>query len=243
MFNETKTHEITVDVVILTIKNNSLKVLLVKRINEPFKGRWAIPGGFIRLSENLDEAALRILKEKTNVDNIYLEQLYTFGDPLRRTDARVITCAYFALLRENDVDVFDSIDVEWHRVYDLPPLAFDHKEIIEYSLKRTRERLEMCPVAYQLLSEKFTLTEMQKSYELIMNKKLDKRNFRKKALATPGLRELDEYSKFKSKRPARLYTFDTISLDSKRAHFISKPKPKETVEIAAPAAISIAKKK
>ncbi|MCQ2789490.1 MAG: NUDIX hydrolase [bacterium] len=222
MFNETKSHEITVDVVILTIKNDTLRVLLVKRTNEPFKGRWAIPGGFIRLSENLDEAALRVLKEKTNVDNIYLEQLYTFGDPLRRTDARVITCAYFALIREEDVDVFDSADVEWHKVYELPPLAFDHKEIIEYSLKRTRERLEMCPVAYQLLNQKFTLTEMQKSYELIMNKSLDKRNFRKKALTTPGLRELDEYSKSKSKRPARLYTFESISLDSKRAHFIKK---------------------
>ena len=229
MFNETKTHEITVDVVILTIRNNTLQVLLVKRTNEPFKGRWSIPGGFIRLSENLDEAALRLLKEKTNVENIYIEQLYTFGDPLRRTDARVITCAYFALIREDDVEVFESADVDWHKVYDLPPLAFDHKEIIEYSLKRTRERLEMCPVAYQLLSEKFTLTEMQKSYELIMNKKLDKRNFRKKALATEGLIELNEYSKSKSKRPARLYTFDKIKLDSKRAHFISKAKEPEAL--------------
>ena len=205
MFNEIKTHEITVDVVILTIKDDALKVLLVKRNNEPFKGRWAIPGGFIRLSENLDDAALRVLKEKTNVDNIYLEQLYTFGDPLRRTDARVITCAYFALIREEDVDVFDSEDVAWHEIYELPPLAFDHKEIVEYSLKRTRERLEMCPVAYQLLNEKFTLTEMQRAYELIMNKVLDKRNFRKKALASKGLRELSEYSKAKSKRPAKLY--------------------------------------
>ena len=227
MFNETKTHEITVDVVILTIKNNSLNVLLVKRTNEPFKDRWAIPGGFIRLSENLDQAALRILKEKTNVDNIYLEQLYTFGDPLRRTDARVITCAYFALIREEDIEITPTSDVAWHKVYDLPPLAFDHKEIIEYSLKRTRERLEMCPVAYQLLNEKFTLTEMQKSYELIMNKKLDKRNFRKKALGTKGLKELDEYSKVKSKRPARLYTFETIDLNSKRAHFISRKTTKK----------------
>lgn len=229
MFNETKTHEITVDVVILTIKDNSLKVLLVKRTNEPFKDRWAIPGGFIRLSENLDQAALRILKEKTNVDNIYLEQLYTFGDPLRRTDARVITCAYFALIREEDVQILTNAEVAWHKVYDLPPLAFDHKEIIEYSLKRTRERLEMCPVAYQLLNEKFTLTEMQKSYELIMDKKLDKRNFRKKALATQGLIELNEFSKTKSKRPARLYTFDNINLNSKRAHFISGQSTKKTI--------------
>ena len=132
------------------------------------------------------------------------------------------------MVREEDLKVSISSDVDWHKVYELPPLAFDHKEIIQYSLKRTRERLEMCPVAYQLLSEKFTLTEMQKSYELIMNKTLDKRNFRKKALCTEGLRELNEFSKTKSKRPARLYTMDSISLDSKRAHFISKKTEKTT---------------
>lgn len=224
MFNETKTHEITVDTVILTIKNGNLKVLLVKRENEPFKGKWAIPGGYVRMSEDLDAAAMRVLKEKTNVDNIYLEQLYTFGDPLRHPVSRVITCAYFALIRSEDVDVISADNVAWHKISDLPALAFDHKEIIQYSLKRTRERLEMCPVAYQLLNEKFTLTEMQKAYELIMGKKLDKRNFRKKVIQTDGLRELEEFSKSTSKRPARLYTFDNISLNSKRAHFIKKEK-------------------
>ena len=171
MFNSTKTHEITVDVVIFTIQDGALKVLLVKRSNEPFKGKWAIPGGFIRLSENLDNAALRILKEKTNVQNIYLEQLYTFGDPLRHPNSRVITCAYFALIRSDDIvlsfeENTEITKVEWQKVYDLPPLAFDHKEIIEYSMKRTRERLELCPVAYQLLNEKFTLTEMQRHMNL-----------------------------------------------------------------------------
>ncbi|MCM1265751.1 MAG: NUDIX hydrolase [Candidatus Gastranaerophilales bacterium] len=224
MFNETKTHEITVDTVILTLKDNNLQVLLVRRDNEPFKGKWAIPGGYVRMSENLDEAAMRVLKEKTNVDNIYLEQLYTFGDPLRHPAARVITCAYFALIRAEDVNVLAADNVAWHKVDDLPALAFDHKEIIQYSLKRTRERLELCPVAYQLLNEKFTLTEMQKAYELIMGKSLDKRNFRKKVTQTEGLRELDEYSKTKSKRPARLYTFESIHLNSKRAHFIKKEK-------------------
>ena len=103
MFKETKTHEVTTDVVIFTIKDGKLKVLLVKRAHEPFKGKWAIPGGFIRISETIDAAALRILKEKTNVQNIYLEQLYTFGDPLRHPTARVITCAYFALIRSDDI--------------------------------------------------------------------------------------------------------------------------------------------
>jgi 8-oxo-dGTP diphosphatase len=199
-------------------------VLLVKRVNEPFRGKWSIPGGFIRLSENIDDAALRVLKEKTTVQNIYLEQLYTFGDPLRYPNARVITCAYFALVRAEDIEIVTTPELGWHKLSDLPPLAFDHKEIIEYSLKRTRERLELCPVAYQLLNEKFTLTEMQKAYELIMGKKLDKRNFRKKALATEGLRELDEFTKSSSKRPARLYTFEHIRLNSKRAHFIKKEK-------------------
>ena len=226
VYNETKTHEVTVDVVIFTLEENKLKVLLVKRANEPFKGKWAIPGGFIRLSENLDNAALRILKEKTNVQNIYLEQLYTFGDPTRHPNARVITVAYFALIRSDDIVLSSSADtettkVEWHPVYNLPPLAFDHKEIIEYSLKRTRERLDFCPIAFQLLPQKFTLTELQKSYELIIAKKLDKRNFRKKMLSASILKELDEYTKSASKRPARLYSFDTITLNSKRGHFFT----------------------
>ncbi len=227
-FNETKTHEITVDVVILTLKNNALQVLLIKRTTEPFKDKWAIPGGYVRLSENLDEAAVRILKERTNVENVYLEQLYTFGDPLRHPNARVITCAYFALVRSEDLEIVSTPELDWHKVSSLPPLAYDHKEIIEYSLKRTRERLELCPVAYQLLNEKFTLTEMQKAYELIMGKKLDKRNFRKKALSTDGLIELNEFTKSSSKRPARLYTFEKIELNSKRAHFISKKKEKKS---------------
>ena len=226
MFKETKTHEVTTDVVIFTIKDGKLKVLLVRRAHEPFKGKWAIPGGFIRISETIDAAALRILKEKTNVQNIYREQLYTFGDPLRHPTARVITCAYFALIRSDDIvlsfeDNSEITEVEWHPVYELPPLAFDHKEIIEYSLKRVRERLEFCPIAFQLLPEKFTLTELQKSYELILDKKLDKRNFRKKFLALSILKELDECTKSGSKRPARLYSFNEITLNSKRGHFFS----------------------
>ncbi len=226
MYPVTKTHEVTTDVVIFTIKDNKLKVLLIKRANEPFRGRWAIPGGFIKLSENLDDAALRILKEKTNVQNIYLEQLYTFGDPLRHPNARVITCAYFALIRSDDIELSfeDSTqitEVQWHTVDALPPLAFDHKEIIEYSMKRMRERLEFCPIAFQLLPTKFTLTELQHSYELIMGKTLDKRNFRKKITSALFLKELDEFSKSGSKRPARLYCFDNITLNSKRGHFFS----------------------
>jgi len=226
MFNLTKTHEITVDTVIFTIQNDKLKVLLVKRANEPFKGKWTLPGGYVKLSETLDDAALRVLKEKTNIQNLYLEQLYTFGNPLRHPSARVITVAYFALIRSDDIKLsFDKnsevTQVEWHGVYNLPPLAFDHKEIIEYAVKRMRERLEFCPIAYQLLPHKFTLTELQKSYELILAQNLDKRNFRKKFLSADMLKELDEYTKSGSKRPARLYEFNKITINSKRGHFFS----------------------
>ena len=221
MFNETKTHEITVDTVILTIKNNALQVLLIKREREPFIGKWAIPGGYVRMSENLEQAAVRVLKEKTDVDNVYLEQLYTFGDPLRHPDARVITCVYFALVRYEDVKVMASDDVAWYPVDELPPLAFDHKEIIDYTRARTRLSLRSCPVAYQLLKEKFTLTEMQRVYELIMGKELDKRNFRKKVLGTVGLIELDEFTKASSKRPARLYQYKQLHTGDMKSFFIA----------------------
>ena len=221
MFNETKTHEITVDTVILTIKDNALQVLLIKREKEPFIGKWAIPGGYVRMSENLEQAAVRILKEKTDVDNVYLEQLYTFGDPLRHPVSRVITCAYFALVRAEDITVVTTDDVSWHKVFDLPPLAFDHKEIIDYTRARTRLSLRSCPVAYQLLKEKFTLTEMQRVYELIMGKELDKRNFRKKVLGTEGLIELDEFTKASSKRPARLYQYKQLHTGDMKSFFIA----------------------
>ena len=221
MFNEIKTHELTIDVVVLTIKNNKLQVLLTKRNKEPFKGRWAIPGGFIRLSENLDDAAMRVLKEKTDVEDIYLEQLYTFGDPLRYPNARVITCAYYALVKAEDVDhIFENENqdtVNWHDVYKLPDMAFDHKKIIEYSIHRTRERLEYFPISYKLLPEKFTLTELQRTYELILNKQLDKRNFRKKILAGDMLIETEEFTKSSSKRPAKLYMFEPDIINSKKS--------------------------
>lgn len=221
MYNETKTHEITVDTVILTIKNNALLALLIRRDREPFKDKWAIPGGYVRMSENLEQAAVRVLKEKTDVDNVYLEQLYTFGDPLRHPDSRVITCVYFALVRYEDVKVVASDDVAWYPIDDLPPLAFDHKEIIDYTRARVRLSLKTCPVAYQLLKEKFTLTEMQRVYELIMGKKLDKRNFRKKVLGTEGLITLDEFTKASSKRPARLYQYKQLYSGDLKSFFIA----------------------
>jgi len=218
---EQKTHEVTVDIVIFTIRNGTLEVLLVQRGHEPFKDKWAIPGGFIRLSENLEEAAKRVLYEKTHVKDVYLEQIYTFGDPHRYPSARVITVSYVALIRSDDLKLqaeegLNITQINWHPVYNLPALAFDHKSILAYAIKRLRARLEYTPIAFQLLPKKFTLTELQRTYESILNQELDKRNFRKKVVSLGLLKEHDEYTKESSKRPARLYSFNEHSIEGRK---------------------------
>lgn len=218
---EQKTHEVTVDIVIFTIRNGGLEVLLVQRGQEPFKNRWAIPGGFIRLSENLEEAAKRVLYEKTGVKDVYLEQIYTFGDPHRYPSARVITVSYVALIRSDDLilaseEGLNIQQINWHPVYNMPELAFDHKSILSYAIKRLRARLEYTPIAFQLLPKKFTLTELQRTYESILNQELDKRNFRKKMVSLGILKELDEFTKESSKRPARLYSFNEQSIEGRK---------------------------
>lgn len=221
MSEESKSHEVTVDIVIFTIRNKRLEALLIQRAHEPFKDKWAIPGGFIRIAENLDEAAQRVLYEKTHVGQVYLEQLHTFGEPKRYPNARVITVSYFALIRSDELQISaDSTisiqQVNWHPVYNLPPLAFDHKEIITHALRRLRDGLEYKPVAFQLLPKKFTLTELQKTYEMILDTTLDKRNFRKKMISLGLLIELDEFTKLSSKRPARLYAFNEETIESQK---------------------------
>jgi 8-oxo-dGTP diphosphatase len=219
MYQETKTHEVTVDVVILTTRNKKLQVLLIQRGLEPFLDKWSIPGGFIRLSEDLDDAAERVLYEKTRVKNVHLSQLHTFGNPTRYPKSRVITVAYCALIRSDELELDSDLgtgvkDIKWHSVYNLPPLAFDHKEIISHAIDFLRENVEHKPVAFQLLPKKFTLTQLQKTYEMILNKEIDKRNFRKKILSSNILTELTEVSKEGSKRPARLYSFNKFFLDN-----------------------------
>jgi 8-oxo-dGTP diphosphatase len=203
---------ITVDIVLLTIDQSQLKVLLIQRTNEPFKGMWAIPGGFIEKGETLDEAALNRLRQETLVEGIYLEQLHAFGSPARDPRARVITVAYFAVIGPDKLRSCQKTpghqQVEWFDVYDLPKLAFDHEEIVVYALRRLKDRLETTSIAYQLLPAKFTLTEMQRAYELILDKKLDKRNFRKKILASGTLLDIGETKMEGYHRPAQLFSFN-----------------------------------
>ncbi len=204
---------VTVDVVILSLQEGDLKVLLVKRRRWPYEGYWAIPGGFIEMRESLEEAARRELEEETGLRDLYMEQLYTFGDPDRDPRTRVITVAYFALVDYKQLQPKasdDAADVAWFSMYHLPPLAFDHAKILDYTLKRLRGKLEYTTIGFQFLPEKFTLSELQTVYQAILgeSRKLDKRNFRKKIVSTGILEPTGEYKMEGTHRPARLYRFN-----------------------------------
>ncbi|HUV89665.1 MAG TPA: NUDIX domain-containing protein [Anaerolineae bacterium] len=200
---------VTADVIIFTLRGNDLQVLLIRRKYSPFEGMWAIPGGFVGISESLEEAARRELEEEAGVRDVYLEQLYTFGDPGRDPRGRVITVAYFALVpaavispRAGD----DAAEARWWSVVHLPPLAFDHVGILAYALKRLRYKLEYTAVGFELLPEVFTLSELQAAYEIILGEKLDKRNFRRKILRAEVIEETGQ-TRTGEGRPARLYRF------------------------------------
>jgi len=200
--------QVTVDIVIFTIQEGVLKVLLIKRAIPPFLGQCAIPGGFVHEDEDLDQAALRELQEESGVTDVYLEQLYSFGNPNRDPRGRVITIAYFALISPDRklMAGSDAAAAAWYPIDQLPPLAFDHATILNYALQRLRNKLEYTTVGFQLLPEKFTLTELQAVYEAILGKKLDKRNFRRKMSLLRILKPLREHRRG-GQRPAQLYRF------------------------------------
>lgn len=196
------------DVVIFTVQDHQLEVLLTQRRHQPFAGNWALPGGFVRIDESLEEAARRVLAEQSGTRQLYLEQLYTFGDPQRDVRARIISVAYFALASADKVGSSpeDNTLVAWQPAYELPDLAFDHAEIVVYAIERLRYKLEYTAAAFQLLPEQFTLSELQSAYEIILREPLDKRNFRRKILSTKILEETDDY-RYGDHRPAKLYRF------------------------------------
>ena len=200
---------VTVDVIIFTLRGDDLQALLVRRKHAPFEGMWAIPGGFVGIEESLEEAALRELEEETGVRDVYLEQLYTFGEVDRDPRGRVITVAYFALVPADAVHPHagdDASEARWWSVYDLPRLAFDHAHILTYALQRLRYKLEYTAVGFELLPEAFTLSELQAAYEIILGEELDKRNFRRKILGAQVIEETGGYRTGEG-RPAKLYHF------------------------------------
>lgn len=207
---------VTVDVVVFTILDGELKVLLVKRKHWPHKEMWALPGGFVDIGEGLEKAAYRELREETGVsgEDVYLEQLYTFGDPGRDPRTRVITVAYFALVGADKLHLpdgrlhaaDDAADVGWFSVYAPPPLAFDHADILNYAITRLRYKVEYTAVGFQLLPERFTLRELQEAYETVLGEKLDKGNFRSKLRKSRAVEPTEGYRQTGG-RPARLYRF------------------------------------
>jgi 8-oxo-dGTP diphosphatase len=203
---------VTVDCVVFGLGDGDLQVLLIRRALEPFAGRWALPGGFVQMTETLEEAARRELLEETGMTRVYLEQLYTFGDADRDPRDRVITVAYYALTKqvEHQVDAgTDASSAAWYPVAELPPLAFDHKRIVAVALERLRGKVRWAPIGFELLPPKFTLSELQQMYEVILGAALDKRNFRKKIHSMGLLEETEEMRRFRGRgRPARLYRFD-----------------------------------
>lgn len=204
---------LSVDVVIFSVREHDLQVLLVRRAVQPFRGRWAIPGGFVHLNEALDDAARRELAQVTDVPDVYLEQLYTFSTPRRDPRGRVITVAYFALVGDEvnpaaGDDSADAWSAAWHSVYELPELAFDHSEILKYAHQRLRYKLEYSSVGFELLPNEFTLSELQAAYEVVLAEKLDKRNFRRRILDADVLTETPRYRAGEGQgRPARLYRY------------------------------------
>ncbi|MEI6731078.1 MAG: NUDIX domain-containing protein [archaeon] len=210
---------VTLDMAIFTIQEGELKVLLIKRNHPPFKDTWAIPGGFVKMDESLENGAKRELQEETGVKAVYLEQLYTFGEPNRDPRGRVITVAYMALINSENITLkaaTDASEAEWFPVAKIPKLAFDHKDILAYALKRLRWKFEYTAVAFSLLPEKFTMSQLQRLYEIVFAKQFDKRNFSKKILSLDILNE-EEVKKDVSHRPPQLYSL--------------KAKPNEIIEI------------
>jgi len=202
---------IAVDAVVFAYDKDYLKILLIKRGIEPFLNEWALPGGFLRKGESLEDSVKRELKEETNINDIFLKQLHTFSLINRDPRERVITTAYYALVNPENYKIkadTDALEVKWFNFNELPKLAFDHNEIIEMAINKLRKDIEFKPVGFELLPEYFTLAKLQKLYEIIFDKEIDKRNFRKKLLKTELIIETDKKDTGGVKRPARLYYFD-----------------------------------
>lgn len=202
---------LTVDCVVFGLDQEDLKIMLIKRKLSPFQGKWALPGGFVHIDENLEEAAKRELKEETGIEKVFLEQLYTFGEVNRDPRERVVTVAYYALVKLGGHKIqamTDAVKAAWFSVDELPELAFDHERIIETALQRLKGKVRYQPIGFELLPKKFTLFQLQKLYEIILEQKLDKRNFRKKILSMDLFMELDEVEEDVAHRAAKLYQFD-----------------------------------
>ena len=203
---------LTVDCVVFGQQQDAaLKVLLIRRKLEPYRGSWSLPGGFVQIAESVDAAAARELKEEAGVDNAYLEQLYTFGQPDRDPRERVVSVAYYALVNLQAHPLraaTDASDAQWFELSAIPEMGFDHDRILECAIARLRAKIRYEPIGFELLPKNFTLSQLQQLYEQILERTLDKRNFRKKLLKMELLTDTGQKETDVAHRAAKLYQFD-----------------------------------
>ncbi len=207
---------LTVDCVVFGLDEDDLKVLLIQRDLDPFAGMWALPGGFVMVNEAPDDTAKRELFEETGLKDIFLEQLYTFGDPGRDPREHVVTVAYYAMVNLQDHAVqpaTDARDAAWFCIDDVPALSFDHNRIFDVAIERLRGKIRYVPIGFELLPAKFTIRQLQQLYEKVLDRPLDKRNFRKKILKMGILEDLNEIETDVAHRAARLYSFNEGKYD------------------------------
>lgn len=207
---------VAVNCVIFGFDQRSLKLLLLKRSIEPAKGRWAIMGGFVKNEESLDDSARRILKQLTGLDQVFMEQLHGFGDVNRDPGGRVISVAYYALIRVDTQDhrLVEEHGAHWIALNELPELIFDHGAMMDMALQQLRMKARFGPIGFELLPEKFTLPDLQSLYEAIYQEELDKRNFRKKIISMNLLEKLTDKDKSTSRKGAFFYRFDKEKYES-----------------------------
>lgn len=200
---------VTTDCVIFGFDGVKLKVLLVERGMAPYKGRWAFPGGFLNMDESAEEGALRELKEETGLEGVYIRQFHTFSDPQRDPRERVITIAYYALVRMQEVKGGDDAsDARWFALDEVPPLAFDHDQILRKAEKTLRQQIHFEPVGFELLPEKFTIKQLQNLYEAILDMRFDRRNFYNKMRRLGMLELTGDTANPSQRREANLFSFN-----------------------------------
>ncbi|MET0244491.1 MAG: NUDIX domain-containing protein, partial [Flavitalea sp.] len=202
---------LAVDCIIFGFDGQRIKSLLIKRGFEPLIGQWSLMGGFVKSDESVDDAAKRVLKQLTGLDNIYMEQLNCYGDPSRDPGGRVVSVAYFALISINEHEGEELLlehNAEWFSFDEFPPLIFDHAQMIMHARERLQQKVANHPIGFELLPDKFTLPQLQSLYEAIYESPVDKRNFTRKILSLEILEKLDEKERSTSKKGAFLYVFD-----------------------------------
>ena len=207
----TQSIKLSVDAVVFGYEEGNISILLIKRKYEPFKGKWAIPGGFVKNEESLEDAVQRELQEETAVQINYLEQLYTFGETDRDPRGRVVSVVYFGLVRPNAFKIeasTDAADVQWFHMNEIPEISFDHKTILETAIKRLKGKITYEPIGFELLDQKFPFSDLEKLYTTLLGRPIDRRNFRKKILGLNVIDELDEKVSKGSGRPANLFQFN-----------------------------------